>query len=206
MFAPRRPHRYYKVKHASVCGLSGAEHGKLVHAQVDQYIKALAKTPLLTFGECFPTGADRCALSVVNVIQKKGWIVIGTEFMIFDDACRVATAIDLLVKDPVEGSLIIIDIKTGYTGEEYGATPSDPKFAPPFQKLPNCPRTRHMLQLMGMREMLTHSYKISSDEAYILRVMPALNSRANLVKMDGWCRSTVNRTNIYELLKSSSNV
>ena len=77
-------------------------------------------------------------------------------------------------------------------------------FPSPFQHIANCPRNRHMLQLMAMKEMLQKQYHVTIDDAYIIRVLPRTHSKVVLISMSKWCFAHVNRNNLYEMLKASN--
>ena len=203
-----RKAKYYKPsaqKKENVCGVSGAEHGKRVHQQIDYYFKRLKENKNLTIEECFPNETyDKCAKNILSVLSIKGWSIVATEFPISDDACRVATAIDILAYDSQKGNLLLLEVKTGYESEEYGVHQNDKGFPSPFHKIANCPRNRHMLQLMGMKELLQKQYQVTIDEAYIVRVLPRCKSKVTLISMSKWCYAHVNRTNLYEMLRESN--
>lgn len=204
-----RAHRYYaprirKKEKTSFCNMSGSDHGRLVHGQLDYYIKKLQTNRTLTIDQCFPNGTyDKCVLSILNLFHIKQWDVVATEHAIADDTCRVATAIDIVVFEKTTNKMILLELKTGYESEEYGAHPDDPMFPSPFDKYANCPKNRHMLQVMGMKEILSRQYHIHVDESYILRILPNSNSRAVVVKLAPWAKEKKNRDNLYELLCAS---
>lgn len=204
--APARKRKYYRPtgKTASVCGVSGAEHGKLVHGQIDFYFNQLKQKPGLSLEECFPGGKyDKCTQNIMAMLSLKKWHIVGTEMPIADDNSRVATAIDILVYDSVKKNLVLLEVKTGYEGEEYGPHPDDDRLCQPFQNIINCPKNRHFLQLMSMKEILFRQYKTVVDECYIVRVLPKTKCRVTLNKMTGWCFSKVNRDNLYQMLVES---
>ena len=200
----QRKSKYYtSKKKIKNCLAYGKEHGTLVHSQLEYFVKKKKENPNITIYDVIET-VDECTLRIISLCEKKEWSFVDSEFMIYDEQSRVATAIDLLVYHKKTDKLILIELKSGYTSEVYGFHKNDSKFIAPFDNITNCPKNRHMLQLMAMREILARKYKIKVDESYILRVMPDSKNTISLIPLEEWCYSHKNRTNLKELLISSS--
>jgi hypothetical protein len=187
-----------------VCLAHGKLHGKLVHEQLNYYVRQFKQRPGLSLAAALPK-ADPCTRQVVALCAQRGWEFIESEFMFFMSRARVATAADLLVYDSARDHLILLELKTGYESELYGPAPVYPKFRHPlFQTITNCPKNRHLLQLMAMREILKRDYKVSVQESYILRVTPRdAASPVELVEPASWCDNWRNRQNLVSLLVQS---
>lgn len=208
-FPEAREHRHYKPKNKiSHCLTSGKVHGDIVHSQLDYYIKLFAKNPNLSIDNVqFPNGpVDECTRRVIKELVNRNWAPITTEFLIFSEDIRIATAVDLLVRDLNNQKLILVELKTGYEGGQYASLPSDPMFPAPFNNIANCPKTRHFLQVMTMCEMIKRTYGVKIDEAYILRILPKENHTAHLIQVHKWAKSKRNLDALWETLELYKNV
>lgn len=199
-------HNYTINQSETLCGPAGKEHGTKVHEQLEYYINAYINDHTLCVTDIkYPNGhLDPCVISIIKTLITKNWSPLRAEMKIFDEKLRIATSIDLLVRDLTENKLLLIELKTGYESEQYSSLINDPFFPTPFNTISNCPQTRHMLQLMGMHEILHRSYGIKVDGAYVLRVLPKMNSKVFLCKMSKWAIAKRNRDNLYKLLEETA--
>lgn len=181
------------------CATSGAEHGSLVHDQLHRavgYMRTLgAKEGTSKFMRSCRT-PDPCVLRVLDVLAAKGWTPVASEFKIWNEDWRVATAIDLLCVDVVRGLLILIELKNGFEGEEYGVHAVDKPLSAPLESLRDCPMHRHQLQLLCMRLMLSERYGVEVDHACIILTRSKACDTL-LIDEDPWCKDEANRRAVY---------
>lgn len=169
----------YKAKD---CKLYGAKHGSLVHKQMEQYFS------------CFVSGnqedalkdPDPCTVRLISSIADNGWIPVASELEIWDKEWRVATSIDMVVYDPKEFELVLLEFKTGKENQEYGPHPSDKKLPYPFQEITNCPLVRDEFQLFSMNRILARCYGVTVDESFILRARPKAGG-TDKIGLFEWC-------------------
>ena len=168
----------------SECKTNGSHHGTKVHSQIKKFVDRLTTSKNLRIS----SSLDPCTLRILRLFLQKRWIPFASELAIYDEPSKIATAIDVLVFDMIKHELVIIELKTGYEGEEYGPLEEDERMDRINVK--NCPKSRHELQLLWMILILKKNYDISVDNAFILRVCPK-QKIAMLLSLEKW---TMNET------------
>lgn len=179
----------YSVKHKTVakdCKQFGHKHGSTVHREMEIYGDFCRFNKGMNWLNTNMPDPDPCTTRFISTINSKGWIPIASEFMIYDEEWRVATSIDMIVYDPVEKDIIILEFKTGFENEEYGPHPSDPKLPVPFDGISNCPLMRHQFQLLGMIRILQRNYGMHGVRSYILRACPK-SKQTETIGPCNWC-------------------
>jgi len=169
-------------KFKRTCKLSGKAHGELVHKQVYKFVKKFTNkhTPVK-----IPLNSDPCTIHILNLFVKKGWIPVVSELDIFHEGWVIASSIDIIVLDLATFELILLETKTGHTEEEYGEHPTDKKLRAPLDDVVNCPKNRHMVQVVAMCLMLRDKYGILMDQAKIIRPVSRLRG-AFIVPLPKW--------------------
>jgi len=117
---------YYSPKPERTCSTFGKEHGKLVHAEIYKFVACSTGLIDKPFAELSPD-PDPCTLAIIDTVQKKGWVPIASEHMIWDEEALYGTAIDLLAIEKMTGKLILLELKNGYEDEIYDVHPTDAK-------------------------------------------------------------------------------
>jgi len=177
------------------CNAYGAIHGSQVHKQMELFTQSFTRNDGKKWLFERIQTPDVCTLRIIAMLEKEKWIPIASEFKIWEEDWRVATAVDMIVIDTVRDELVILEFKCGYEGEEYGAHPHDVYLPEPFQQLPNCPLVRHTFQLLGMKRILERKYQLIVDQAYIIRLCPKMRT----VEKIGLCNWCLDDDNIYNL-------
>jgi len=192
----RSTSKFYSSKKKTFgCNSFGAVHGSQVHKQMELFtLSFMMKNGKRWLFENVKT-PDVCTLRIIRLLDKEKWIPIASEFKIWEEDWRVATAVDMIVIDTKTNELVILEFKCGYEGEEYGAHPTDEYLPEPFQMLPNCPLVRHTFQLLGMKRILERKYNVKVDQAYIIRLCPKMRT----VEKIGLCNWCTDEDNIYNL-------
>lgn len=192
----------YSVKKKSVarnCKGFGSKHGSTVHQEMEIYGEFCRNDKGIEWLTTNLKDPDPCTARLIATINSEGWIPIASEFMIFDEDWRIATSIDMVVYDPVEMDVIILEFKNGFENEEYGPHPNDPKLPVPFDRLTNCPLMRHQFQLLGMIRILERKYGMHGIRSYILRACPKSNHTEKLGPCN-WCSDANYIKNLDECL------
>lgn len=73
--------------------------------------------------------------------------------------CRIATCLDLLMHDTINGRLLVVEIKTGHM--QHDTVPVRGRathFKPPFKQLPCTQTNQHALQALMGKALLMHTY------------------------------------------------
>ena len=196
--ARSKSNKFYKNvnKMKRTCESYGKDHGTLVHSEIECF------TDCMLNGKSFRSECpdpDPCTLRIICILNRKGWYPILGEHMIWDEDLRVATAIDMICIDSTTGDTVMIELKTGYEGESYNAVPKDPKLPRPIDDISNCPRNRHMLQLMTMDMILRKKYHIAIDKFYIIRTL-SKQRQTEKIPMNAWCKKKYYRENVYTMI------
>jgi hypothetical protein len=179
----RQPLKFYepKTQRDRRCKGTDAKHGKRVHAEVCRYINQFVSGKRMNASVRW----DPCTIRILTVILNKEWLPVAGEFAIYDKSHKIATACDGLFVSLKTGGLILLEFKTGYEGEEYGPHPSDEAMRYPLERLPNCPKNRHILQLFAMVIIMRDVYKTSVSEAYVVHSC-ARKKHTALVGLPSW--------------------
>lgn len=94
------------------------------------------------------------ALSVLELVKKRGEQVVFTQLPVFDKDLRMCTKIDLLIKN--EFRFTAVEIKVGYAHYRHKHTGSNMRF--PFEKLTDSPFNQHLLQTFGSQLLFRSTY------------------------------------------------
>lgn len=183
----------------SPCKKKGAPHGTLVHNQIERMTKIITRKCDIEYYKRQEERLDMCTQSLVDECIKNKWFPLRSEFIIFDENLKVATASDLFLVDIIKWRLIKVELKTGYENEEYGIHPNDVKFPPPLNKITNCPLNRHQLQLLSMGIILEKRYDVKVDDMVIIRMCPKLRT-IEIREPSNWCRMEYYKEVIYACL------
>ncbi len=176
----KRKHRSYYVpsKRKSNCPQPpGLEHGLSVHNQVCVYVRLCIlynddeEEINTVFYNYFPE-PDPCTFRIISFCKLKNWTPICSEYAIWSPRWNIATSVDLIVEDNSDNSMILIELKTGYEGEEYDVCPTDSYMLSPLDMFPNCPLYQHQVQVMAMLIILYKDYDIKMKRCVILRTCP----------------------------------
>lgn len=164
----------------SDCKTYGHLHGTKVHSQINKFVQRLKAGKPLRISSYL----DPCTIRIIRLLNHKRWIPFSSEFAIYDEDSKVATAIDILVFDIRKNEMIMLELKTGYETEEYGELEEDERMD--MINIKNSPRNRHSLQLLWMVLILKKKYDIKIDDALILRILPK-QKVAMLLPLEKWC-------------------
>lgn len=185
------------------CATSGAEHGTLVHDQLRRAVAHVMRLGAQKGAAAFARECrtpDPCVLRVLSVCERQGWTPVASELPLWNEDWRVATAIDLLCVDVRRSRLVLVELKNGFEGEEYGPHATDARMRAPLDDLRDCPMHRHQLQLLAMRLMLSERYGVDVDESCV--VLTRSKRRDTLViGEDPWCAADRNRRTLYAALQ-----
>ena len=155
---------------AKFCIGYGTEHGSLVHSQIQRIIDSYKH------GYRSPVGVesiDPCVCFVIEVLNRKAWVPIATELMIYDETLHVATQADLIVFDMTEKCARVIELTFGYEDVEFEEPISKgDRFVTPLDMAPNSPAQRKLLQLWFTTEILRRNYGLNNTARTLLRVCP----------------------------------
>jgi len=95
--------------------LRGIKLGIQVHKDLDEYVQCINvhKTPESFFQK---TGRrpHPLAQKILDHIEAEKWNLISSEYRVYDEQIGVATSIDLVVMCRTYGSIIALEVKTGY--------------------------------------------------------------------------------------------
>jgi len=188
----------------STCSTSGSIHGSLVHGQLERFVNILSINARIL--EQDPTqytwleDADPCLIRILARFISEMWVPVYSELKIWDENIHIQTAVDCMVFDIKRDKNIMIELKTNFEGEVYGSHPNDAPLPIPFEKIQNCPKNRHMLQVSGMRMILKKSYGICISECYILRTLSKLKG-SSLIPLEQWAKNKESSDILYESLR-----
>lgn len=162
-----RPRAMVSTKHES-CKLSSMKHGKIVHRELEQFVDSYVHGESDALLEKRLPRPDPCTVALVHSIYMLQLQPIAAEFKIWDDDLQIATAIDLLAVLP-DGRLAVFEVKNGYEYQVYDELDDDPKLAAPFDDTVDCPKSRHLLQLLMTMMILKRKYGVVCDRYIVLR-------------------------------------
>lgn len=117
-----------EIGSSSQCAdMDSCAHGSRVDEQMQMYIMVGRSVEMLT-RECDKKRkvCDPCAVRVLREFERREWRLERSQFVIYHEGLRVATAVDVMVTDK-NGDLYIISIKTSATH----ASPEYFEFSPP---------------------------------------------------------------------------
>ena len=162
----------------------GTSGGKRMDQMVDLLVKVCRHLPHIVALDDIPitpeNTKDMRALQCGNplfrqflmphLVQRQ-WTPIASQIPVGDAFLRLATCVDLVVRDAL-GALLLIEIKTGYTGYYHRHTSSN--MHKPFEDLNNSPYHQHQLQLAFTRHYLAQQWGQPTDTipALVLQINP----------------------------------
>lgn len=187
------------------CSKFGAQHGTMVHNQFERITAMLTSNAGFEKYEKMSEDIDNCTSSFIDICISRRWFPVKSEFIVYDEDLKIATAIDMLLVDVTTWKLIAVEFKTGYEGEEYTMHPNDVNFGSPLSSLTNCPLNRHFLQLMTMTIILEKKYQTKVDESYVVRMCPKLGV-IEIFEEPDWCKMNYFKRTIYDTLLSDAAV
>lgn len=128
----------------------GKEHGKAVHEQLETLVNYNIETGR-TLRQL--PNEDRCARDIYNTLLEKGFLFLATELVVHVPSTnprniRYATAIDLVVFDTRDNTIVFIELKTGFEDSIFAPHISDPMMGKPFQSLRLAPKSMAEVQLL----------------------------------------------------------
>lgn len=111
--------------------------------------------------------------SIIAYLCKHELRLVACQLSVSCAATRIATPIDALCYDPSAKRLLLLEIKTGFTG--YHNRPSargDGKMRHPYTDRTDCPENQHQLQLAANKLLFCHAFgqAPSAVSAWVLRV------------------------------------
>lgn len=209
----RKREDVYDTNAQTTCKYVGKDHGKKVHEQIEQYLLLLntnESTDKQQLMNVFKSDIDPCVIRIISFCVSKKWLPICSEFMIF--GAKFATSVDLICIDmdqvaannDEELPLVLAELKTGYENQEYEVHKSDREFdLMGFEKIKNCPKNRHFLQIMGMLAILLKDYHVTITKSAILRVCPKARQ---IIKYDSppWVYERSKLYKLYNILKNAA--
>ena len=198
-----RQGKHYKIKYKRGCTTFGAVHGSSVHAEIELFVKEFGKTQNWNNFMKLVPNPDPCTCRIIQKCLDSNWYPIFSEFKLFNEDWRTASAIDLLVVDQNKWELILIEIKCGYENEVYTTHSEDKMFKAPFNDIINCPKNRHTMQVLSMILMLKKKYGITITQSYILRSLPKAKI-LEVIPLPKWAKGKEIRRNLDILLSSET--
>lgn len=157
---------------ASGCYHGGktSAHGRKVHHDFHRLVDAIRKPLHKSGGVPYVGKVDPCAYRLMSSMLQNGWVPLKSEFCVFDEHLRIATAIDCIAWDIRNRAGILIEIKTGHESmDNYEATSGKIHLLGPLSKIPDSPLNRAAIQLTITLLMILRRYDIRFDGAAILR-------------------------------------
>lgn len=108
-----RPSLAYQRRRRSwtTCRRKGLAHGLAVHQQIAQV--ARGQRNLAT------AQTDGCVLKVFEWMAKHRWVILASEFKIWDECIRCVTAIDAICYDSCTKKLVLVEWKTGLLRQQW---------------------------------------------------------------------------------------
>lgn len=191
-----------KPKKRRSCAQWGARHGTQVHGEIQLWTNLVRRDGLTRGTDAFCVSCrypDPCTVELMRECARNDWLPIASEFMIWDEELRLATAIDLVVYEFCSHELVGIELKTGHEWLEYMPIPTDPPLKSPLDRLSDCPLNRHQLQLVVPDMILKKKYGMYFDRFVVVRVCPA-GKNTQTIPMCSWTKDPIYRHNIYEAL------
>jgi len=139
----------------------GADFGTMIHRQVERYVKSHGK-------KC--TRLNQYTRAVLQAIAMLKLQPAAAEVPLVSTDNQLATAIDVLCTDAqTKTKCVVVELKTGYTGEAHTAATDVMEHAP-LHKVNNSPFNQHQLQVAGMYHLLRTRYGVTPDASYVMRV------------------------------------
>lgn len=156
---------------AAFCSGYGAEHGALVHRQLQLIVDSLLhgyRSPIDSHEVI-----DPCVGAIIATIQKYEWLPFAAELGVFDAEHRVATQADLVVYDRLAKAIRVVELTFGYESVDFeNALSPDDLFEAPLDFVPNSPAQRKLLQVYMTAEIIRRNYGIANVQRALVRVRP----------------------------------
>lgn len=151
-------------------GGSTAAHGRKVHTDFQRLVNAIRLPLNKSGGIPYVSKVDPCAYRLMNRMLMEGWVPVKSEFCIFDEHLRIATAVDCIAWDIKNRRGVLIEIKTGHEGQyNYESNDGKTKLLEPLTKIPDSPLNRAAVQLTVSLLMILRRYDIRFDTAAVIR-------------------------------------
>lgn len=208
-FYPHGARHQARVSHARAsCSRHGAAHGARVHLEVQRYTEHGTRPHFECarwVRECLGGELDVCTVRVLDLCARRGWLPVRSEWVVYDHALRVCTAIDLVVLDTHHHRLLALELKTGYEGAEFArevprTDGSNARLAPPFDAHADSALHRAALQLATTMAMCHHRYSVTFDAGYVVHVCPH-RGETLLWELPSWLRTTAQQRVLYDALR-----
>lgn len=128
-----------ETKYASKLG--GAARGKYVHKQLKTYCETLPEfRPRIKL--------HRLSRAIIDYVSRKGWVMVDGDVPAWWLDARMGTCVDLVCRVGTTHGYVLIEIKTGYSGDQY--TRSFGSFSAVLDAtVPASLHTMHLLQLLS---------------------------------------------------------
>lgn len=172
----KRPPKRTKTN-AFYCLASGDAHGELVHTQLHAVCEFLNNGGPNPFDNP-ASPLDACVVDVLCALLKINITPLFSEYVVFDEALGVATAIDLIGLDmtPQNECFCVIELAMGYASVPFVQAPdSRRRLAEPLDFLTDTPAQRKFLQSWFGAEMLQRHYGVRNVATVLLRGNPHCN-------------------------------
>jgi hypothetical protein len=146
--APRPP-RVKLAKRTGKFWKRGKKGGTMVHEQLEEYVEQ-AKIGILK------KDLDPRVQRIIKEALMRKLIIVDSEYCVGDKDLHLGTGVDLLCLTE-QGEIVVIEIKTGFDGVQYGG-PMTKRMRKPFNMMDVSPWSQHQLQLLttvGLFEKMT---------------------------------------------------
>ena len=135
-------------------GPHGAVRGTLVHAQIHDLV-SLDKH---SFRRRNGGRAHPWTHYLMKELLKRGRLPIAAEFIVWDDAMRIGTAIDLVAVDEATGTIEFYEVKTGYGRGEW--TRSSGRMRGLLSAMDDTPLNRALIQVLSGTLLAVRGHRI----------------------------------------------
>ena len=156
---------------------SGLRHGKIVDSQLrkisniewkyhEENDEKITNRMMNSIGG---RGPDPTTVKIIEYYDKCGWKSVYSQFVVYCDEMKLATAIDAICMDS-EYRLILIEIKTGYENYMLKSSGNMDRRSP-MHEIPNCPLNQHYLQLLLAKLMIEKLWKVKVYSSYVIQAV-----------------------------------
>lgn len=198
----------------------GQEHGTLVHEQVSwvvqRWIQEYPAFPTDDLMSELNNGTlDPCVYKIVTLLMEIEWTPIMSEYYVYDETLRLATAVDLVCLTHSVQRLAFIEIKTSTRKDALnifmnGDTTRGrrPRYMQGMLEnhVLDTGYNRAVMQLMATEAIMCNSYTECRPHAYQIVFVSSDMPKAELISIPAWCWSGgnmqlgMNRRIIYNML------
>lgn len=206
--APSKSDKQRRSQTSAGCyaGGRGAAHGRKVHQDFQRLVRGIAQPLNKQGGTSYVSKVDPCAYRMLVAMLKCGWVPIKSEFAIFDEHTRIATAIDCIAWDVRCNTGVVIEIKTGHESQSnYEATSRKQMLLGPLDKIPDSPCNRAAVQLMVTLLILKRRYNVDFEQAAIVRPLSRVKD-VQIYKMPRWIMLPSIQCAMYAHLKETTGI